>query len=317
MRDKVLVAQPPADAAHVGVGRARNRAFVERASSAALERAQRAGEIGVVEQRSRRRRHAVRPVGAPRVLDFLELPFGEGALETTLVVGPVEGDGLRNGRAVFRIVDGGLEETAHGETPEAPMQCVPAIDGSRHSDRRRAEGRDVATALFARDAAQGFQIQPLRRTAGAIVAMEFLRPRIPHDGEHVAAHAVAGRLDEAEHRVRCNGCVDRAAAVLEDVDCDLCRQRMRGRCGAVRCDHGRARRPRRAGHAIAAAIACLHGLRLRSRLRCGAQCKCSGDQRVSEHLSASQLVRRRAQKGCALSAACRSTSLLRSRNGLQ
>jgi hypothetical protein len=58
--------------------------------------------------------------------------------------------------------------------------------------------------------------------------MQFLRLRIPDDGEQIAADAVSGGLHQAEGRIRRDRGVDRAAAGFQDVERDLGGQRVAG-----------------------------------------------------------------------------------------
>ena len=72
------------------------------------------------------------------------------------------------------------------------------------------------------------------RAAAGVEAVELLRLRVPDDGEQVAADAAGHRLHEAHRGVGGDGRVDRVAALLQDVEPDLRRERVAGGDHAVR-----------------------------------------------------------------------------------
>ena len=89
--------------------------------------------------------------------------------------------------------------------------------------------------------------------ARTVIAVELLRLRVPHDGEQIAADAIQYRLHQSDRGVGGDGGIDRAAAVLDPVDCDLGGERLFGRRHAVLRQDGRAGRPGRSRIAVAAA----------------------------------------------------------------
>ena len=68
--------------------------------------------------------------------------------------------------------------------------------------------------------------EPQRRTARGIETVQPVRFRIPHNREQIAPNAAADRLHEAERSVGGDSGVDRGAAGLQDVEPDLCRERL-------------------------------------------------------------------------------------------
>ena len=90
-----------------------------------------------------------------------------------------------------------------------------------------------------------------RRPTAAVEPVELAGLGIPYDGKEVAANAAAGGLDQAEHRIGGNGCIDRGATALEDVDGHLGGQGLRCRDHTVLAQDFRAGGKRMTGNAIA------------------------------------------------------------------
>jgi hypothetical protein len=77
--------------------------------------------------------------------------------------------------------------------------------------------------------------------AAGVQAIELLSLCVPDDGEQIAAHATTGRFDKAQHCIGGNGGIHGIAPGLQNLQADLCRQRLAGRHNAVTRHHGRAR----------------------------------------------------------------------------
>ena len=91
-----------------------------------------------------------------------------------------------------------------------------------------------------------------RAATRAVDAVQFAGCRVVDNGEKIAADPVAGGFHQAQRGIGGDCRIDRAAAVLEHIERDLRRQRMRGRRHAVLRDH-RAARPVGADRTAAAA----------------------------------------------------------------
>ncbi len=116
------------------------------------------------------------------------------------------------------------------------MQGEPAVHRAGDGDRKRPERgyAPVVRVQFAARLHLRYALLQLRQglspggTTGAVVAIQLPGSRVPHDGEEVAADAVAGGLHQAQCGVGGDRRVDRRAALLEDVERYLGGQRMGG-----------------------------------------------------------------------------------------
>jgi hypothetical protein len=103
---------------------------------------------------------------------------------------------------------------------------------ARRSAGARAAGM-VVRPSFAELGEQLSRLSPSGRAARGVEAVELFRLRLVDDGEEVAADAAAGGLHEAERGVGGDGGVDGRAALAQDVEADLRRERLAGADHAV------------------------------------------------------------------------------------
>jgi hypothetical protein len=114
------------------------------------------------------------------------------------------------------------------------------------------------------------------RAARTIIAVEFLAFGIPDQNENVPAESVARGLDQAEHGVGGNGGIDCGAALFQNVDRDLCGERM-GRGGStIRGDHDGARGEGLVRHDAVARAVSSRKVRIIGLLRTGERCEREG-----------------------------------------
>ena len=201
-------------------------ALVEAGPALAGDAAQHLGLARSAEERAEAERLAVMQVEFPRL-----------ALQGVGVAGPVEGHARRHRDPGLGVVDRRGE--AGGEAEPAPILREPheGIDGAR--DRDGVGGAQRHRRMAGRAQARG--IEPGRRAARAVQPDDALLAGGLDHHEGVAAEPGHRRLAEPEQHRRRDGGIDRIAAVLQDADRGLGRQRMRGRAHAVqRQDEGSA-----------------------------------------------------------------------------
>ena len=249
---EVFVTQVAADAFEVSIDRFCDRAFVEGVAAAFREQVVGVGKVRVLEDLAFARRLAVDQVGALGVFALFDVL---GVLREAFEVAfPVRCDQLRNREAFAGVAGCGGEDVCHRQLAEAVVQGEPAVNGTGHRYGKRAQCRDrFAIAEFL---CQVLKRAALRRTTGAVVAIELLRLRIPDDREEVATDAATDRFHQSERCVRRDRGIHRAAALFQNIDRDLCRERLRGCRHAVLAEHGGARCERSAGVAVAATRCC-------------------------------------------------------------
>ncbi len=235
---EILIADPAADALHIGVDGARDLTFVKRVAPALGDLLQGVRQIGIAENLALKRRVAVfGQIGGAGVVELLELVLREPVLEDGHVAVPVIGDGLGEGETLLRVMNGGGKDVGHRHFAKTLVQGEPAIHRARHGDRHGAERRNGA--VFADNLHDLVIAQPHRRAAGAVQAIDLARLGVIDDDEDVPAYAVARGLHQSQSRVGGDGGVHRIAASFEHVQRDLCGQRVRGGGHAVRRGDGR------------------------------------------------------------------------------
>ena len=166
------------------------------------ELAQGTGESGVPEEVARRRSSGPDVVGL----------FVAGLVEQALGY-PVAGIALSQGKSVLRIVDGGCEELAKGQSSEAGAQGVPSGDGSRDVDGLDADGVDFGHSF-------GFEVidgKGLGGPAAGVQAVDFAGLGLVIEDEEVSADAIDVGLDDPHDGVGRDGGVDGVATLFEDV----------------------------------------------------------------------------------------------------
>ncbi len=160
----------------------------------------------------------------------------------------VPADDLRVGRAVFAVVNGGLEELGPLELAVALMEGPPSGESAGGGDGDGAEGRD--DSVFGAGA-DGGERKGARGFAGAGHGDDFGELRVPDEGVAIAAESGAGGLHETETGIDGDSGVDGGATALEHVDADLGGDGVGGAGCAIAAEGGRAGGEAGAGGAIA------------------------------------------------------------------
>ena len=200
MGGEILIGQEAADPFEIVAHDVGGFAGIEFVPALVSDPLQRVGQVRISEQATFLRRG--REIGRLRIVELFQHAAVSRFLQARCVAAPIIGDDLRNRRAVTGVLNGRFEVHVHRLLAELVMQRVPAIDRARHRHGRGAEGRN----LLALHEFVGFRLHVVQcraqgRATGAIVAVELLRFRVPDDGKQIAADAVAGRLDQAEHGI--------------------------------------------------------------------------------------------------------------------
>ena len=210
--------------------RARDVALVEGIAPLVLQQLERACQRGVAEYDTGRRHLAVRVVGVERVAILLHL----GVI--CVRVGHLRGDALRPRESVGREIDGGLQHLFEIHRARVLEQLIPSIDRARHVGREDAKPRHararIETLCF-----QQFGRDARSRPAARVDADQLVLLRHIDDREHVAADAGTFGLDDIEHRGGRNRRIDRVAALLQDAQSRLRRERMARRHHAIARHH--------------------------------------------------------------------------------
>ena len=173
---------------------------------------------------------------------------GAGAEKDGEVALDVPADDLGVGRAVFAVMDGGLEEIGPFELAVALMEGPPSAESAGGGDGNGAEGRDDSVFCAGADGDEG---ERLRGFAGAGHGDDFGKFWIPDEGVAIAAEAGAGGFHETEAGIDGDGGVDGRAAAFEHVDADLGGDGVGGAGGSVAAEGGGAGGETGAGGAIA------------------------------------------------------------------
>ena len=118
-----------------------------------------------------------------------------------------------NRHTLVRIVNRGSEKVRHRHPAKFLPQGIPSRHGAGHGHQM-----DTMRGRFAADPfrLQRVNTQTFRRPARRIQPIQFLRLRIPNNGQQIAAHAVHHRLSGSQHSVGSNCGVYRAAAAIQD-----------------------------------------------------------------------------------------------------
>ena len=127
-------------------------------------------------------------------------------------------------KAVSCVANCRRQNFLHLQPPISLVQLKPAVNSTRYADRQWAVRRDSVDSTLL----EILERHRLRRATGCIQARQFLLFCIPHDGEQVAANATACRLHQTQHRVRGDRRIDRTTAGLQNIERDLCCQRLTG-----------------------------------------------------------------------------------------
>ena len=150
-----------------------------------------------------------------------------------VVASPVTLDALGQPESLAGGFDRWLQHASQRHTPEAAEKAAPAIHGAGHGRAIHAVERDVIQSLLVVELRRG----RCRRPAGGVQSEQALLSRRVVDRFHVAADAGAVRLHDAQHRRRRDRCVRGVAAILEDLQADLRRERLAGRNHTMAGEH--------------------------------------------------------------------------------
>ena len=204
MGGKILISQEAADPLEIVAHDVGGFAGIEFVAAFIGYPLQRVGKVRIAEQAAFFR--GGREIGRLRIVELFQHAAVSRFLQARCVAAPIIGDDFRDRRPITGILNGRFEVHVHRPLTEFAMQCVPAIDCAGHSHRRGAEGRDLLTLHeFVGLGLHVVQRCALGRAAGAIIAVELLGFRVPDNREQIAANAVSGRLDKAQHRICGNG----------------------------------------------------------------------------------------------------------------
>jgi len=246
MAGEILIREPAADPLEIGIDRARDRPCIESVAPTFSDHLVGAREIGVAEHRAYRGGLATRRIGVDGIGDLLDrraLAAEIGEAEADVI-----GDDRRHRHAMLGNVDRGREHIRPGQFPVALVQRPPAIERARGRDGHRANGRQRAVL---RMRARNLQRQLLGRAARSGDAHHLAELGVPDQGIAIAADPARSRLEEAERGVDRDAGVDRRAALAEDLDPDLGRDRLRGSRRARAAIDRRARAEAGAERAVA------------------------------------------------------------------
>ena len=238
-------------------------AVVEGVAAVAPDRLERVGKVRIGEYFAYL---GCRPIGEPDLAGIAEVEF-----VLARRIGPerarqIHADDRCDRMAFAGIAHGRGEVVGHAALAEAFVHGEPRIDRSGHRDRQRTIGWQRLGAVELLE--QLIERLVRGRAPRSVDAVQFARRGIVDDGEQVAADAVPGRLHQAQRGIGGNRRVHRIAAILEHVERDLRRERMRGRGHAMLRDY-RAARPVRADRPTPAPDLRLDRGLLRRLLRAG------------------------------------------------
>ena len=221
VRGHVLIAQETIVGIEIRIDAARDLALVERIAAAVRDLLQCIREIRIAPHLAFARRAS----GFRRAAIDGELFLEPRPLrQHRHAAAPVIRDDVVHRMTVARVTDGGRQILRHRAFAETPMQREPAVDGTRHAHRQWTMRGNIGQAA----PLEFVERQRFGRTARTVVAVQLFRLRIPHDGEQIAADAVAGRLHQSKRGVCSDRGIHRTAAIAHRLQRDLGRQRMRG-----------------------------------------------------------------------------------------
>ena len=115
--------------------------------------------------------------------------------------------------ALLRVEDRRLEQIAPGKMTEAAVERIPSGDSSGHRHCVDANGRH-------RDHALCFKVldrQSLRSPSARVQAIKLAGFGVPVDCKEITTHAVRHRLGHAENGVGSDSCVNRRAAMSQNL----------------------------------------------------------------------------------------------------
>ena len=212
---------------HLGDDRLGDLALVEGVLALRLDQPQRLGQVGVPDDAVERRRViAVEERGAR--IGIREQPLDAAAQVAVPAFGQAP--------ALFGGTRGRLERLLEAHRAEAREQRVVAGDGARHRGGVHARARHPLLAQLGEE----FRRPPGRRPARGGEGVELLLLRHPDDGEQVPADAGVVLGGDVEHGAGGHRGVDGVAALAQDVEPGLRRQRVAGGDDAVAGDYLRA-----------------------------------------------------------------------------
>ena len=221
------------------------REIVEREEAAFLvrERDETLGDFALVEGLATAFGNHLERLGEGRVLEHFADPRGLTVLEVNLRcvrVGaahlgrfdpaPVARDHFGHRHALLGILDTRREQFLEALRAELLSQFVPAIDAAGHGPTQRPGGRNLRHPFVFEER----HVRLARSPAVRVQSVKLLRLRVPDDGEEVAAHAARHRFHEPHRGTGRDGGIDGVAAILENVQPDLSRNRMARRNDPVR-----------------------------------------------------------------------------------
>ena len=243
---EVFFGEPAADAFEVGIDSVGDGAFVEGVASAFGDQLIGTGEVGIAADVVFVGGRAAGSVGVHGVDGFFDA--GSGTEEGREVALDVPADDLGVGRAVFAVMDGGLEELSPLELAVALMESPPSGESAGSGDGDGAEGRDDSVFSAGAD---GGERKGARGFAGAGHADDFGKFWIPDEGVAIAAETGAGGLHEAEAGIDGDSGVNGRSTALEHVNADLGGDGVGGSGRAVAAEGGGAGGETGAGGSIA------------------------------------------------------------------
>ena len=211
----------------------RDLALVERVGAPGRDARERRRERRVLQRLPNGERRAVRveEVGARPLLDQV------------LLAGNRDVQTWAHGEPVLGQLDGRLEELGPRQSPVLTMGELEQAQRSWNTDRLAPDHCVIELQRFAVRAEKAVWFRSRRSGLAAIVRGEQPGAAVVKEHERTAADARGLRLDEIEHHLHRDGCVHRAAALAEDLEARLDRERVRRGNHVALAEDGLFRRP--------------------------------------------------------------------------